>query len=415
MLHHASTSDESLPLACKCHGCDCPNEKDKRHPYRPIDENGINVDLSTTTERLYELTSSTCPILNVFARIAIVRRAKTDPTIDFRYADFRRFLRKNIWYLLDRAHTRILVSIMETFADFQETQAAGTAACTFIRMERLARMASVQKDDIRKKSLGMIEGMRPTCVTAPDTVINTFRRLHSVLYWHPLLWLVFYEILHFDMESEDHTFRRCDNLEYYKVFDFPMSKVMAYAYRYLQPSTVNTKYFDLYFDHHRQQAYGGAANFPDRDVNFLLSNGCNDIIDFGCGRGNRKNNFFVWTKYDPCVLEYSKIPRRSFPGLVSYDVLEHIPENELPIAAEWLELMTAECMVLGISCRPAGPERGILGNGENAHCTVHNADWWFTKVKKLLPEFEIAQSSPSKNYTVLHLKRLPKEEAASSS
>jgi hypothetical protein len=239
--------------------------------------------------------------------------------------------------------------------------------------------------------------------------------MHSTLYWHPLLWLVFYEILKFDLESEDHTFKRCDNLEYYKVFDFPMSKVVAYAHRYLQPSTANTKYFDLYFNHHRQHAYGGAANFPDRDVNFLLTNGCSDIIDFGCGQGNRKNSFFIWTKYDPSVPEYNKIPRRSFPGLVSYDVLEHIPEDELPVTAEWLELLASECMVLGISTRPACQERGILENGENAHCTVQTADWWVAKIRELLPGFEMVRSFPSKGYTVLHLKRLAKQDSASSS
>jgi hypothetical protein len=409
MLHH----DANSQFVCKYHGFACPNEKDKQrqHPYRPIDENGVGVSHSTTTERLYQLTSSTCPILNIFAQIGIIRRAKTNPNIVYNQDVFYEFLRANIWYLLDRAHVRILISIMETFADFEKTQSAGTAACAFIRMERLARMVSIQKTELKKKSLGVIEGMRPTCATAPDTIINLFCRLHSTLFWHPLLWLVFDKILQFDLESEDHTFKRCDNLEYYKVFNFPTSKAVSHARKYLSPSTINTKYLDLYLHHHRQHAYGRAAHFPKRDANFLLSNGCTDIIDFGCGQGNRNNIFFTWTRYDPCVPEYSKIPNRSFSALISYDVLEHVPENELLIVARWLELLTIECMVLGISTRSAI----VLANGENAHCTIRGATWWDSKITELLPEFRIIRSFPLNNYLVLHLKRLPKASEAASS
>jgi len=421
MLHHIGSGEGENPaFACKCHGFTCPNEKDKLHSRRPIDENGMQPDLATPTARLYELTSATCPILSIFAHIGLIRRAKTDDTVDARFDGFLQVLRDNIWYFLERAHVRILVSIMESFADHRESSGAGTAACAFIRMERIARMVSEEKEDLRKKSLGIIEGMRSTCVTAPDAAINLFRRLHSILYWHPLLWLVFYEILKFDLEAPDHTFKRCDNLKYYEVYDFPESKIVTFVKRYLQPSTANTKYLDLYSDHHQKhlrvgRGYGGGWNFPDRDVNFLLAHGCSDIIDFGCGLGNKNNAFFTWTKYDPSVPKYSTIPYRSHSGLISYDVLEHIPENELPITAEWLELLASRCMVLGISTRPAGEERGTLPNGENAHCTVHSPEWWITRIEELLPEFEVLRSFPSNNYVVLHLKRLPRQELATSS
>ena len=408
MLYHTDRSDW---LICKLHGTNCANEKDGNHSFRPVDTFLNDVTLSTTTEYLIELSKSTCLILNIFSRIAVLRRSKSDLTIVQDFVGFKQVLRQNIWYFLNMAHARILVSILETFADNSESAAAATAATILIRTERMARMVSYKKKDLHK----IKNEMRRTCVTAPDTVINTFKRLRSTLYWHPLVWLVFYQILKFDMESEDHTFHRCDNLKYYEIYDFPFSTVSDYVREFLQPSTINSKYQKLYLDQHRLNAYGGATRFPKRDIDFLLNNRCLDLLDFGCGQGNRNHKPFEWHRYDPCFLNHNTIPDRSFSGVISYDVLEHIPEDELVVTCRWLEIFAEKCIVLGIACCSApSQERGLLINGENSHCTVKPPYWWLDKLREFLPEFDVLNSFQSDDYVTVHLKRSPRHDSSNS-
>ncbi len=81
--------------------------------------------------------------------------------------------------------------------------------------------------------------------------------------------------------------------------------------------------------------------------------------------------------YDPGVEEFAARPDSSFDGVVSTDVLEHIPEEDI----DWV---LAECfgfarrfLYMNIASYPA---KKILPNGWNAHVTIRPPDWWRERI-----------------------------------
>ena len=77
--------------------------------------------------------------------------------------------------------------------------------------------------------------------------------------------------------------------------------------------------------------------------------------------------------FDPCYEPYSTLPQGKFSGVISTDVLEHCPEEDLGwIVAEMFSF--AERFVFAnIACYPA---QAHLPNGENAHLTIRDPQWW---------------------------------------
>jgi len=115
------------------------------------------------------------------------------------------------------------------------------------------------------------------------------------------------------------------------------------------------------------------------------------ILDYGSGKGGayRTRDFTVrgeqvttvqdyWgveaiTCFDPGYAPYSKLPEGQFDGVICVDVLEHLPEQDLPWVLEE-QFRYAKKFVFGnIASYPADK---ILPNGENAHCTIQPLEWW---------------------------------------
>lgn len=116
------------------------------------------------------------------------------------------------------------------------------------------------------------------------------------------------------------------------------------------------------------------------------------VLDYGSGKGQQYKNVSIelpdgrkfknlgkyWgvrqvACFDPGIPAFSRMPTKQFDGVVSTDVLEHCPEEDLPwILQEMVD--KANCFVFAtIALYPAGK---ILPNGENAHCTIKPPDWW---------------------------------------
>jgi len=104
------------------------------------------------------------------------------------------------------------------------------------------------------------------------------------------------------------------------------------------------------------------------------------LLDYGCGKGlqyskwkHHKDLGVMPSLYDPAVPEYENLPDGPFHGVFSTDVLEHIPEIQIP---EVIEKMTfrAERFVFAAICN--SPAIAVLPNGENAHCTCKPIEWW---------------------------------------
>lgn len=77
--------------------------------------------------------------------------------------------------------------------------------------------------------------------------------------------------------------------------------------------------------------------------------------------------------YDPCYAPFSKLPTGKFDGVISTDVLEHCPEQDVPWIIDEIFGFATRFVFANVACYPA---RKRLPNGENAHCTIRPVDWW---------------------------------------
>jgi len=135
--------------------------------------------------------------------------------------------------------------------------------------------------------------------------------------------------------------------------------------------------------------------------------GANTILDYGCGKGRQydlspikaadgsehENVVDYWDVaavhcYDPCFVPFSKLPEGRFDGVVSTDVLEHCPEQDIPWIIDEIFGYAERFVYANVACYPA---RKRLPNGENAHCTIKPSAWWE----------EILQQAAAKHPTVI--------------
>lgn len=113
------------------------------------------------------------------------------------------------------------------------------------------------------------------------------------------------------------------------------------------------------------------------------------ILDFGCGKAypySRRRIHRLWdiTKvifYDIGIPKYEIKPEvGEFNAIVSCDVLEHIPEEEID---QTFEYWFANPNMKFVFCTIAGyPARATLSDGRNAHVTIKPVEWWIEKIKK---------------------------------
>lgn len=154
------------------------------------------------------------------------------------------------------------------------------------------------------------------------------------------------------------------------------------------------------------QTYPGISLLPHvkRIKDLIDRTGARTLLDYGCGKGYQYDPKLItipdagtWDSvidywdvdevccYDPCFERYSKLPEGKFDGVISTDVLEHCPEQDVPwIVAEIFDYAT-RLVFANVACYPA---LATLPNGENAHCTVRPFEWWnavFAEVAKAHP------------------------------
>lgn len=102
------------------------------------------------------------------------------------------------------------------------------------------------------------------------------------------------------------------------------------------------------------------------------------------------------TCYDPGVAEFSAYPQGTFDGLVCTDVLEHIPEPDIPWFLEGLFALSTGFVYANIASYPA---KKVLPNGWNAHVTVQPPAWWREKIETA------ARAWPGQSYQFKVLQR----------
>jgi hypothetical protein len=134
------------------------------------------------------------------------------------------------------------------------------------------------------------------------------------------------------------------------------------------------------------------ARQAERIKRLVQLTGAQVILDYGSGKGRqydpqtmhdgkngkRQSIIDYWDVeevvcYDPAYAPYSKLPEGKFHGVISTDVLEHCPEEDIPWIIAEIFGYAERFVFANVACYPA---RKRLPTGENAHCTIKPAHWW---------------------------------------
>jgi hypothetical protein len=136
--------------------------------------------------------------------------------------------------------------------------------------------------------------------------------------------------------------------------------------------------------------------FVDDIRAMIEATGARTVLDYGCGKatihkqealtlpdGRRVGRLRdYWridgvTLYDPGVAAYAQLPQGRFDGVISTDVLEHIPEEDIPWVLREFFDYADRFVFANIAAYPATK---TLPNGWNAHVTIKPAAWWRQQV-----------------------------------
>lgn len=132
--------------------------------------------------------------------------------------------------------------------------------------------------------------------------------------------------------------------------------------------------------------------------------GARTMLDYGAGKGTQYQPFGVqkpagleafpdiksyWgveriMTYDPCFIPFSLLPEGKFDGVISTDVLEHCPEEDLPWIVSEIFSYATKFVFANVACFPA---KKRLPNGENAHCTIKDVSWWQALFAEVTPNY----------------------------
>ena len=122
---------------------------------------------------------------------------------------------------------------------------------------------------------------------------------------------------------------------------------------------------------------------------FLRTVGAKDVLDFGSGAGDAyrsphkiHHTYFGLkrsdvTLYDPSFKGIDVLPKRTFEAVVCSDVLEHIPEVDVPEFIATLFEHARLGVWASVCCR--GAKKTFPGTKVNLHATVKPLEWWQEK------------------------------------
>jgi len=120
----------------------------------------------------------------------------------------------------------------------------------------------------------------------------------------------------------------------------------------------------------------------------LKENDCKTLLDYGAGRGVLYGeDYGALTKlidkpldeywgvevdlYEPAL--YDALPDKSYDAVISVDVLEHIPENDLNWVIDEILDRSDKIAFFNIACFPAVK---TFSDGTNVHVSVFEPDVW---------------------------------------
>ncbi len=142
-----------------------------------------------------------------------------------------------------------------------------------------------------------------------------------------------------------------------------------------------------------ERTFPGQSLFAQagRIKDMVLRHGARSVLDYGSGKGMqyqpmpiRVEGIGEWSSiqafweveeircYDPCYQPFNKLPDGKFDAVISTDVLEHCPEEDIPWIIDEIFGYANRFVFANVACYPA---KKRLPNGENAHCTIRPPEW----------------------------------------
>lgn len=126
------------------------------------------------------------------------------------------------------------------------------------------------------------------------------------------------------------------------------------------------------------------------------------LLDYGCGKGKQYDPNPIGVSnvgrfdsildywdvavhcYDPAFRPFSDLPAGRFDGVISTDVLEHCPEEDIPWIVDEMFGFAKHFVFANVACYPA---KKRLPTGENAHITIRPAEWWRTLLSEIASKY----------------------------
>ena len=140
-----------------------------------------------------------------------------------------------------------------------------------------------------------------------------------------------------------------------------------------------------------KDTYNGLSTIVFADIlkEIIKDNACKTLLDYGSGKGERyykesstdNKNFpplkEYWgiepTLYDPGIPYLKKPENNNFDIVISIDVLEHIPIEDMVWVMDEMFQYAKKAIFINVACYPA---KATLKNGENAHVSLYSPHWW---------------------------------------
>ena len=150
--------------------------------------------------------------------------------------------------------------------------------------------------------------------------------------------------------------------------------------------------YDIYLEqaklyHQDDKIWQGTSliNYIPKINQIIKNKDIKTILDYGCGKAKHHPKEWNAIKYDPAIQDYQNKPQDKYDLVISTDVLEHIPVENLKQTIDEIFGYSNKWVFVSVCCRKA---EAILPNGYNAHATIESAKWWRDLFK------------PYKNYTL---------------
>jgi hypothetical protein len=172
--------------------------------------------------------------------------------------------------------------------------------------------------------------------------------------------------------------------------EHPSAKYRGLLEMYREMHLTGEKYLGI----SAKETFDGRSLVPQvgRIKRLIEATGAATILDYGSGKGSlydaRRLNLGErgeWDGvvdywgidevrcFDPAYPPFSELPTQRFDGVISTDVLEHCPEEDVGWIVDEMFSFADKFVFATIACFAAHKR---LPNGENAHCTIRPPEWW---------------------------------------